>query len=103
MRSLKLAATMAALLASPTLAADDRPAALDACEAAALAAMQSRHPDAAEVQALEDQVAVTQTPGGQTEVTGGGQYALTVGQWTPFTYTCAYSPTTGQVTSLAVP
>lgn len=92
------AALVAALLAGPALAAEDRPAAVAACEAAALAEMQARHPDAAEVQALEDEIAVTETPGGQTEVRGGGQLAEEVGAWTPFAYTCAYSPTTEQVT-----
>lgn len=80
-----------------------RDGALAACEAAALAEMQARHPDAVQVQALEDQVAVTETPAGQIEVAGGGQFAPEVGVWTPFTYTCAYSPTTRQVTSLALP
>lgn len=74
--------------------------ALAACESAALAEMQARHPDAADVQALEDQVKVAETPGGQTEVTGGGQFAETVGAWTSFTYSCTFSPTTGEVTSI---
>ena len=80
----------------------ERPAALAACEAAALDEMQSRHPDAVDVQALEDQVSVTDTAGGQVEVTGGGQIAQDVGTWTPFGYTCSFSPTSGQVTRVEI-
>jgi len=97
-----IAALFAALIAAPAHGAEDRSAALDACEAAALAEMQARHPEAAEVQALEDQVSVTETPGGQTEVTGGGQIAVEVGAWTPFGYTCAFSPTTEAVTRVEI-
>lgn len=89
---------------APTIApGDDQAASIAACEAAMLAEMQARHPDAVEVQALEDQMSATETPGGQTEVKGGGQLALEVGQWTPFSYTCAFSTTTGQVTRLQLP
>ncbi|MFT3974717.1 MAG: hypothetical protein QM699_15065 [Amaricoccus sp.] len=95
---------LARAAADPAPASRARDAeALAACEAAALAAAQARHPDAVEVQALEDQVSVTETAGGQTKVTGGGQYAPQVGQWTAFTYTCDFSPTTGQVTRIELP
>lgn len=87
---------------APRLGADGPAAAISACEAAALAEMQARHPDATEVQALEDRVAVAETEGGRTEVTGDGQFAVEVGVWTPFTYRCAYSPASGQVTSLSL-
>ena len=96
------AALLLVLFAGPATGAEDRAAALAACEGAALAEMQARHPDAVEVQALEDEVAISATPGGQTEVTGGGQFALEVGAWTPFGYTCAYSPTTGQITRVEI-
>jgi hypothetical protein len=96
-----IAAVFAALIAAPAHG-EDRPAALVACEAAALAEMQARHPEAAEVQALEDQVSVTESPGGQTEVTGGGQIAVEVGAWRPFGYTCAFSPTTEAVTRVEI-
>ncbi|MBB5221249.1 hypothetical protein HNP73_001170 [Amaricoccus macauensis] len=100
-------ATAADAPASPSTAApspaDTEAAAREACEAAALAEMQARQPNAVEVQALEDQMSVTGTPGGQTEVRGNGQFAPDIGEWTPFTYTCAFSATTGQVTSLRIP
>lgn len=92
----------AAVLFASLATAGERPAALAACEAAALDEMQSRHPDAVDVQALEDQVSVTDTAGGQVEVTGGGQIAQDVGTWTPFGYTCSFSPTSGQVTRVEI-
>lgn len=87
---------------APRPGADGPAAAISACEAAALAEMQAQHPDATEVQTLEDRVVVAETEGGQTEVTGDGQFAVEVGVWTPFTYRCAYSSTSGQVTSLTL-
>lgn len=92
----------AAALCASLAAAGERPAALAACEAAALGEMQSRHPDAVDVQALEDEVSVKDTAGGQVEVTGGGQVAQDVGKWTAFGYTCTFSPTTGQVTRVEI-
>lgn len=99
-----LATSLATILTAATVsAADEPPPAVTACEDAVLAEMQARHPGAHDIQTLEDAVATERTPGGQTEVTGSGQYALTVGEWTPFSYICAYSPTVGQVTSLELP
>lgn len=91
------------LTAAAVPASDGRSAAIAACEDAMLAEMQARHPGAHDIQALEDVVATERTPGGQTEVAGGGQYAPTVGEWTSFTYVCDYSPTTGTVTRLKLP
>ncbi len=94
----RLAAVLALGAAStlPAAARDARDVAGDACEnAVAQAVTEARGRAAREIRFVGSQRALSTTPGEATGVKGEGRYSGAGGASVPFTYTCAYSPSSG--------
>ncbi len=95
LRLLVCAAMPALVCAGASAAAERGPSetAGDACEAAvARAVRDARGKAAREIRFVGDQRAVSTTPGEPIGVRGEGRYAGPAGATVPFTYTCAFDP-----------
>ena len=93
---LVLAASLAPVTVAQTAERGRGVAAGDACETAvAQAVREARGPGAREVRFVGNPRALAAAPAESIGVKGEGRYAGASGASVPFTYTCAYSPSSG--------
>ena len=100
-RTSSFAIALFACAAAHAAAPVDAAKAADTCEAAVADTIKElRGRDAQDLRFTKDKRVLSPTTGEDTDIKGAGHYRTATGSTTPFTYGCAFNPTTGATSGI---